>query len=89
VELNDILRTRLVASSGQATIQAVLREKSKWDYANDYENYRAQIDEEPMGIGRGWLEHVFYRPLLLAPGSTRSFLQSITRCVTGGQSCCF
>jgi amino acid adenylation domain-containing protein len=52
VELNDILRTRLVASSGQGTIQAVLREKFRWDYANDYENYRAQIDEEPMGIGK-------------------------------------
>ncbi|KAL4783774.1 hypothetical protein BJX76DRAFT_357678 [Aspergillus varians] len=50
-QLNDILRTRLVASSSNGTIQAVIQEEFMWDYAENLDDYTAVVNEESMGIG--------------------------------------
>ncbi|KAJ5695472.1 hypothetical protein N7536_005884 [Penicillium majusculum] len=49
---NDILRTRLVASSSHGTIQAVVREEFEWDSTQNLQAYIASADQEPMGIGK-------------------------------------
>ncbi|KIA75688.1 nonribosomal peptide synthase [Aspergillus ustus] len=66
-EMNDILRTRLVASSSHGTIQAVMQENFQWDYAENLDEYSARVSKEPMGIG-----HRLVRACLLADPRTKT-----------------
>lgn len=51
-EMNDILRTRFVASSTHGTIQAVIHRPFEWDEANNLAHYLNYIEKKPMGLGQ-------------------------------------
>jgi amino acid adenylation domain-containing protein len=55
VELNPILRTRLIHSPSQSDgqfVQVVVRESISWRYAESLDDYTAQDSHKTMGLGR-------------------------------------
>ncbi|KAL3455976.1 hypothetical protein BJX64DRAFT_294545 [Aspergillus heterothallicus] len=51
-QINDILRTRFVASSTHGTIQAVIQTPFIWDTSDTLAQYLEVIEQEPLGLGQ-------------------------------------
>ena len=62
VDLNPILRTRIVPSESAGLVQVVVKEPIQWSFENDLDDYFRRNKECPMGFGSPLTRYAIVRP---------------------------